>query len=198
MKTFFDDGISSIILNSSLDLLLDKWPIQFNMASIARHAGISKPRLAYHFKDTEQILIEIMKGWAMSGKFVTESLLAKNMGQSSEELIYTILDATFLWLKQYPKFAKLTPILIQLAHVYPQIGETQSMVMSIGVKRIEIILSNAVHLKKVSKEKLSSKARGIHLMIVGGFLYQIATQGENVDPKTIQRIKESIHTLIHN
>ncbi len=197
MKTFFEDGIKSIILNSAVDLLLDKWPVQFNMASIARQAGISKPRLAYHFQDTEQILTEIMRAWAMSGQFVTEATLAKNMGQSSEQLIESILDATFLWLKQYPKFAKLSPILIHLAHVYPQVGEMQSMVMSVGLKRIENILSNTVFLKKISQEKLASKAKGIHLLIVGGFLYQLATKGEKVDQKSLERIKESIQILIH-
>lgn len=196
-QLFLPEGKKGYILRCALELMITKWPFDFTIAAIARHGGLSKPLVGYHFKSTEEIIWQLMQAWAKSGQFVTSECVAAKAGATPEELIETIVDATFDWLKRCPMFARLTPVLIHLAQTYPQIADHQKLVMDAGLARIENILTHLPKLKKETKEKRFKKAKAIHLLIVGGFLYQLATKGENIDADIIKQIKISIAEIIH-
>ena len=194
IQSFFPPDKKGYILRTALDLLVEKWPNDFTIAAIARHGGLSKPLVHYHFKTTREVIGQIMHAWAKSGQLVTTSVLSEKMGHPPQDLLLSLVDATFVWLEVYPKFARLTPILIHFAQIYPEIGELQQQVMSVGQRRIETILVNGRQTTKSAPAKYQAKA--IHSQIIGGFLYQLATQGEKVNREVIQQTKQSICFLL--
>lgn len=194
METFFPEGPKRELLMAALELVVDSWPSKFTMAEIARKANTSKPRLAYHFKSTDEIMIELMKAWALSGQTVTQDFLSTKIGAPPMELILAIVDATFAWKKKYPLFARLGPCLIHLAHSHTQIGVMQHQTMSVGLQRVHDILMHDEKFKNLAAKKRQELAQGVHLTLIGGFLYSLATKTD--EPSFVLSIKASIQHQI--
>ncbi len=146
------------------------------IAEVARVSKTSKPLVLYHYKITDEILFELMNDWATSGKTTTTNLLHDKLGQSPDELILAILDATILWMREHSQMAQLTPILFQASAEIPDVKNFLFEVFESGRKRIELLLGQIPHFSKMSKKDLKSAAQSIHCLIFGTSLY-VLSQG---------------------
>jgi AcrR family transcriptional regulator len=138
------------------------------ITDIAKCAKMSKQRVLYHFKNTEEILLELVYVWGELGRLTTIEYLASSVASSSKEKVIAISEATFIWMEKYPEMARLTPVFFQAMNHSLAIKKSFKGTLDTGVERIAGLLGgrsgNAAALRR---------ARGIHSVIVGTALYVI-------------------------
>ncbi len=185
---FIQDSAKQLILSAALKFLYENPSDQLSLASIARTAKTSKPRVAYHFKNVNEVFIELSMAWAKSGKFFTDQYLGKHLGSSPHEIIILIGDATFEWQKNNPKIAHITPLLIHLSKVNGEIRVIMDQAMVKGVGRIEDLLKKE---GKFPKKEMSTRAFSLHNTIIGSFLAsQILTEKGRAEQR--KRLNKSL------
>lgn len=171
-RNFLPAGTRGEILGSALSHLANKGLYEFTLAQVAREAQVSRPKLAYHYTDKDDLLLDLVQSWGRSGQTVTSHVLQQNLGASPADLILKISEATFLWKEQCPHFARLTPVINQLAMHKPVFAEIQKQITDTGLMRIQGLLDKLELAKRTNKPQLAQR---IHFIMIGGFLYHIAT-----------------------
>ncbi len=181
------------ILAAALSLAVDQGPLGLNLASIARKAQISRPKLSYHYNDLESVFADLCVSWAQSGQTVTLKHLEGFFGATPETLILEIVVATFQWRQQCPLFSSLTLTLNQVAHRNPKVAKVMELTTDKGLSRIEALVSKI----KPSTASPRLVAQTIHLNLIGGFLYHLSTKKLS-DKEMIASIQKSIVLILKN
>jgi len=148
------------------------------IAEIARASDNSKPLVMYHYKTTDEILLELMKEWALSGQGVTIRHMQTLLGKPPEDIIVALMDANSLWMKEHPKMAAFSPILLQASFEIKEVKDFLTEVFTIGRSRIETLLLQIPAMSKKPKREIKSLAQSIHCLIFGTILY-VLSQGES-------------------
>lgn len=193
---FLPDGIKKQIISAACEVLLRKGPGQFTLAEIARTAKVSKPRLGYHFKTADEILIEVTKTWVISGQQATAHHLSSLAGASPAELIIGVMEASFVWHQKYPQLAQLSALFVHLAQSHPFVAHIQTQAMLESRTRIESILRRSPEHKTLSSKKRKDLTKGIHSLMIGGFIYQLGTNFKDDSAPLIKSLRVSIQQLI--
>ena len=187
----FTEGPKKAILQSALGQLARQGLLDFTLSEVSRGAGISRQNMRYHYKTTNEILMDLIGLWAQSGQKVTTDVLTNSLGMPPMDLILKIVEASFLWVERFPHFAKLTPVINQLAISNKTVSDLQKKVTDTGLKRIENLIDKA----GVQPDKISVLAQGVHLTLIGGVLYSLSTQ--EADNSFVEKVtKESIGLLL--
>ncbi len=190
---FLPPGPKRGILSAALSLAVEQGPLGLNLASIAREAQISRPKLAYHYNDLETVFADLCECWAQSGQSVTLMHLEGFFGAPAEKLIAEIVVATFRWRQQCPFFSSLTLTLNQVAHRNPKVAKIMELTTDKGLSRIEALVTQI----NPSASSPRLVAQTIHLNLIGGFLYHLSTRKMS-DQKMINSIQKSIALILKN
>ncbi len=185
-SSFLPQGPTSKILQAALLWTTDHGLYKLTMAEVARQAGVSRPFLNYHYQSLEEILEALAQIWARSGQQVTTEVLSKFLGAQPKDLILKIVEATFIWKKECPHLAALTPSLNQLAITQPKIASLIEKTTGAGIDRMQSILMND---KK--GEDAAELAPVLHMQLVGGFLYHLSTR-HKTDKEMEKDIKDAM------
>lgn len=188
---YLGTGPRAVILEAALQVISTQPFNRFSIAEIARAADSSKPQVSYHFKTADDVLEALIQAWGTSGRIFTDEFLADGLGLSPEELIHAIVDATFSWSESYPRFSKMSSLIMHLASVEPRLSRLQKQALVHGQERIFRILKNS----KIEGARRASLAKAIHLTLMGGFLYHLANPDEEARP-IVKAIKASIASLL--
>lgn len=146
-----------------------------SMAEISRRSKISKPLILYHFRNTDEILIELMHDWAHSGYTMTNEYLEQKLGEPPQVLIAEMLNATFAWIEREPRLARLTPVLLAASHVIPEVKEFSTKAFSRGRERLEQLLIRIPEIKNNhSKNEIKNLSHSLHSLMFGSMLYSLS------------------------
>lgn len=159
------------------------------ISKIAEAAGMSKTRVIYHFENPDAVLKELAIIWGELGRTVTVDHLASLTSESLDDRIVAMSSAMYRWMKLYPDFARLTPILFHAANHNPKIAELQKATFDKGKARLLEFLSNRSG-SRLSPDQLREMALAIHLLMIGGSLYLISVNGWD-DLERLQSLTES-------
>ena len=190
-RSFLPQGTRGDILAAALTHLAAKGLYEFTLAEISRAARISRPKLAYHFTEKNDLLLELTSAWGQSGQMVTLDLLQSHMGSEPVQLILKISEATFLWKEKCPHFARFTPVLNQLAMHLPRFEKAQRIVTDTGLERIHQLVTQA----GLEKRKSKALAEQLHWIMIGGFLYHLATPSSS-GPAVLKVTQKSLKTVL--
>lgn len=164
-----------IILRTALDCFGKYGYGAITITMIAKKSGLSKQRILYHFKTTEELLIELIKQYGDLGREVTIEQLANIMTTSPIEKIIGISDSMFIWAKKYPKYAKLTPAIFQAMLSSPKMKELHEKNLATGLNRIYSLIQLCPEFEILSDQQRWEVAKGIHCLMLGAILYVIGT-----------------------
>lgn len=167
------DDIRQTILLAALEVFCQKGYGSTTLVDIAKKAKLSKQRVHYHCKDVNQILIELTYQWGETGRLVTMEYLAAGIFALPQDKIIGICEGMFLWMRKYPKYAKLSPVMFQAVVNNSEIKQLFRETLSLGIKRIGVFLKQMPKFSRHSPEKLHESAQGIHSVMVGTALYVV-------------------------
>jgi AcrR family transcriptional regulator len=186
----FPDGTKGEILKVGLLLFIEMGYGGVTMAAIAKKSKMSKPNVAYHYKDPSEILFELMRYWAASGQSVAANHLLGKVGEDIASLIVANGEATFIWAQEYPELGALTPVLIQAARTNNKIADFQKQVLTVGLSRIKSLLEQFYKSSKVKDKRITEVSTALHCIVVGSFLYALAQESD------LETAKKSVRNTI--
>lgn len=174
-----ETGTKDKILRTALDCFGKYGYGAITITMIAKKSGLSKQRILYHYKTTEELLIELIKQYGELGREVTMEHLASIMTTSPIEKIIGISDSMFIWAKKYPKYAKLTPAIFQAMLSSPKLKELHEKTLATGLNRIYSLIQLCPEFKILSEQQQWEVAKGIHCLMLGAILYILGTNDLN-------------------
>lgn len=181
-SSFFKDDSRDVLLRAALLCFVRDGFGGVSMNQIAQQAKTSVQRLVYHFKKPEDLLIDLAQMWGESGRQVTLEHLAGLVEGGPVEKIIGICDGMFLWMKKYPNFAKLTPVIAQAVGKSKQIREFQRKTFETGLDRTTALVSMCPRFKKLSEAKRGELGLGVYCTIQGaGHLAIDTDQFDNLE-----------------
>ena len=167
------------------------------ISEIAKEAQMSKPRVIYHFAGPDVILEALAQMWGELGRSVTIEHLANLPSESLNDRVVAMSTAMFMWMKKYPDFAKLTPVLLHAGNHNPRIAEMQRLSFDTGKARLTAFLSKRAK-PRLPEARLKDHAQSIHLMMMGACLYVVGVNSWDEIDKIAELTEQSIRNLINS
>ena len=166
------------------------------MTMIAGRAQLSKQIAVYHFKSTEEILLELVNLWGEIGRQVTVEHLASLFTADPTDKLVGMSDGMFIFLKRYPAFGKLTPVIFQAAQHFKAVAKIHDKTLHIGRERIRSFLKASSQYSKASEKELNGSVLGIHCLMYGAILYVIANNAWEETEQLRLATNSSIRSMV--
>jgi len=192
-ENFLPKGPKGVLLAASAKRLTDLGLYRFTLAEVAKAADVSRPHLNYHYSSMPSLMLDLAKSWGVSGQAVTDKHLEAFLGEPPKTIILEIVEATFEWKEKCPTFARMTPAIIHLSHHMPELSAFMDQVTTQGLLRIQLLLSKM----GCQKKEVLSLSQSIHLLLIGGLLYQLE-RSLTSDKVISQQITKAIELLLEN
>lgn len=183
-------GIKHGILNASLQTFIHCGYMGFTFNEVSKEAGISRQRILYHYPTPEDVLLDLTTIWAERGRIIALEHLARITTGSIGDKIVGISDAMFLWMKEYPDLARLSPSILHAAHHSHKIRGIYSKAMELGRARI----ADLIELENKNRGIAEEKAKAIHGIIHGAGLMIV----QNDDWSNLELHRRSVEFSIRN
>lgn len=164
------DQTKDNILKSAIALMNQYGYGAMSLSELARASQITKQRLYYHFKDSEEILLILAKQWGQTGQEFTIRTLA----ETHEVGPYKILamnKAVFDWMKHDFELSKLGLVIFQSAPHLKSLSDVITKIRSTGRERIHTLLLQDPKFKKMSNKKIEDIVTAIHSQLYGFYFY---------------------------
>lgn len=174
------DLIKDTILESATKLMNQFGYGALSLSELARHSGITKQRLYYHFKTPEDVISQLATAWGNSGQEYTIKALA----ETNEVGPYKVLamgTGVFTFLQGNFELARLGLVILQSSPHIPKLNEVTNQVVKTGRDRIKSFLIQNNKFKKMSAQDLEGVITILHSNLYGFYFYTaIAKEYKNL------------------
>ncbi|MCC6278345.1 MAG: TetR/AcrR family transcriptional regulator [Oligoflexia bacterium] len=187
------EGVIHQILQAGLKAFSESGYLGTTIAQISGYCDLSRQRVLYHFRDTDEVLTKLAEIWAQRGKTVTLEHLANLNSSKPEDRIVAVGDAMFKWMKAYPELAKLTPVLLHARPTNPDVKRIFESAMTIGRSRIADYLR---HMPAFSPSKAAERAIQIHSLQMGMGLYIVSHNAWDELDISQQTLQTAVQALL--
>lgn len=175
------DLIKDTILESATKLMNQFGYGALSLSELARHSGITKQRLYYHFKNPEEVVCLLAATWGQTGQEHT----IKSLAETNEVGPYKVLamgTGVFMFMRQNFELARLGLVILQSSPHIPKLTEVTNQVMKAGRDRIKSFLIQNNKFKKMKPEKLEEIITILHSNLYGFYFYTtIANDYKNLE-----------------
>lgn len=174
------DLIKDTILESATNLMNQFGYGALSLSELARHSGITKQRLYYHFKSPEEVICQLAINWGQAGQAHTMKALA----ETNEVGPYKVLamgTGVFMFMRHNFELAKLGLVILQSGPHIPKLHEVTNPVVKTGRDRIKSFLIQNKKFQKMTHQELEAVITVLHSNLYGFYFYTtIATETKSV------------------
>lgn len=189
------------VLEAALSIIMETGIQSLTLAELARKSRLSKPRIAYHYKTMDDVVLELFSYMAKLGQETTRIAL-ENL-YSPEEKLVAIFEATQTWMRIHPEFGKFFAVIYSYASTSPKVLKVHTQVLSTGLQRIEGMLTDL----KMDPMRAQRTAMQIQNLMIGTAFRSISLRSYSgkkrigataEDTADKEMIKIAIQTLCKN
>lgn len=178
------------IIDAAFKLVAKRGAHALSLSELARQSRLSKPRIAYHYDDMEQVLAELYEAFIAKGRAETEKRVAA--AKTPVEKIEAIVLAFFAWMSDNPELGRFELAMFAYASVSEKVGALHRQFLSGGVKRIEAILADS----GVAEPQRATLALASHNQIVGSILRSLSSGDTGQPEKQAKEVHVAVTRLL--
>lgn len=167
------DAITDEILDAALSLANQFGYGSLGLSDLARHAGITKQRLYYHFPTPESVITALAEKWSQTGQACTLEALAHAKEAGSYKIV-AIAKGMFDWMRKYPELSRLGLVLYQSGPHIPELNKFMDGARKASRDRIKSFLIQEKTFAKMKPKELDEVITSLHSYMYGFFFYVVA------------------------
>ena len=168
------DLIKDSILESATKLMNQFGYGALSLSELARHSGITKQRLYYHFKTPKEVICQLAADWGRSGQEYTIKALA----ETNEVGPYKVLEmgtGVFTFMRHHFELAKLGLVILQSSPHIPKLNQVTTQVVTAGRDRIKSFLIQNSQFNQMTHQELEGVITALHSNLYGFYFYTTIT-----------------------
>lgn len=178
------------ILDSAFKLIAREGVQALTLSELARHSRLSKPRIAYHYSDMDQLVADIYETVIRRGREASGLRIAE--ARTPHQKIMALVEAFFGWISSNSDLCRFQLAMYGYATVSRKVGAIHRRLIQVGLERVETILSET----GLSAEKRSSLAAAIYNQLIGASVREISSSGQISDKKLVLEVSTTVAALM--
>lgn len=175
------------VLEAGLRIITRSGIQALTLSELARESRLSKPRIAYHYSEMEEVVLDLFGILGRIGQEATRARVER--ARTDEERLFAIGEGACDWMQAHPEFARFFLIIYSYAPTSRRVLALHRQILEVGAARIESALEELGFKRRSARVAL---ARAIQSTIIGLVFRRVSSSDDQPADEFASEMRSAI------